>query len=152
MPRIKADEKDLQILTELRADARLTIPELAHRVGLSATPCRLRVKAMEANGTIKGYTIKEDTVPSPKILKFMLVEAIATKREVLDKIEGILREHPAVRDIYLLEGKDDYLVVIDANEGDQVKDIIKDLRLDNLVSDTMTLSVMDHIYWRDGKL
>jgi Lrp/AsnC family leucine-responsive transcriptional regulator len=152
MPAAETDEKNQRILDELRANARLTIPELAERVGLSATPCRLRVKALEASGAIKGYTIKENISAGPQILKFMLVEATVTTRDVLEKIEGVLKIHPAVRDIYELEGRHDYLVVIDEHHKDQVKHIIKDLRQNTQVNDTVTLSVMDHIYWRDGKL
>ena len=46
------DRYDIQILTELQADARLTNADLALRVGLSAAPCWRRVRALEEAGYI----------------------------------------------------------------------------------------------------
>ena len=51
-----ADETDRRILKELVADARLTNNELAERVGLSASPCLRRLRRLEENGVIRGYT------------------------------------------------------------------------------------------------
>ncbi len=48
------------ILAELQGDARLTVQQLAERVGLSATPVWRRVKQMEAAGVIRGYTALVD--------------------------------------------------------------------------------------------
>src|SRR4051812_49407093 len=44
-----------KILSALRADGRLTMSELAEKVGLSQSPCWTRVKRLEARGAIQGY-------------------------------------------------------------------------------------------------
>jgi len=44
---ISLDELDLKILTALQADGRITNADLADRIGLSATPCLRRVRALE---------------------------------------------------------------------------------------------------------
>src|SRR3989442_654282 len=49
------DNSDFAILGPLRADARLTIAELAQRVGLSAAPCWRGVGALGEGGFIRGY-------------------------------------------------------------------------------------------------
>ncbi|RUZ10135.1 winged helix-turn-helix transcriptional regulator, partial [Mesorhizobium sp. M7A.F.Ca.CA.002.15.1.1] len=51
-----ADDFDLKILRELRADARITNNELAERIGLSPSPCLRRVRRLEETGVIRGYT------------------------------------------------------------------------------------------------
>ena len=53
--RAKLDEIDLQILTELQSDGRMTNVELASRVGISPPPCLRRVRALEEAGVITGY-------------------------------------------------------------------------------------------------
>ncbi|RVB66051.1 winged helix-turn-helix transcriptional regulator, partial [Mesorhizobium sp. M7A.F.Ca.CA.002.04.1.1] len=45
-----ADDFDLKILRELRADARITNNELAERIGLSPSPCLRRVRRLGGNG------------------------------------------------------------------------------------------------------
>ena len=52
---MKLDAIDQRILRELRSDGRLSNAKLAERVGLSATPCWNRVRALEESGVIEGY-------------------------------------------------------------------------------------------------
>ena len=49
------DDIDLRILAALQDEGRISNADLAGRVGLSATPCLRRVKALEQDGTISGY-------------------------------------------------------------------------------------------------
>src|ERR1700733_1314082 len=50
------DRFDARILAALQQDGRMPVVELAEAIGLSATPCARRVKALEAQGAIEGYT------------------------------------------------------------------------------------------------
>jgi len=50
------DRIDRKIIRELLADARLSNAELAERVGLSASPCWQRVRRLEEDGYIQGYS------------------------------------------------------------------------------------------------
>lgn len=54
------DKIDRKILAELQIDGRLSITELADKVGLSLSPCHRRVKALEDTGIIKGYKAQLD--------------------------------------------------------------------------------------------
>jgi len=44
-----------KILAVLQEDGRLTITELAARVGLSVSPCHRRLRELERSGAIRGY-------------------------------------------------------------------------------------------------
>jgi Lrp/AsnC family leucine-responsive transcriptional regulator len=50
------DVADRRILRELQKDGRLSNVELAERVGLSESPCLRRVRNLEKEGVIAGYT------------------------------------------------------------------------------------------------
>lgn len=52
------DETDLSLLDALVADARISIADLARRVGLSSPSVSERVRRLEEAGVIDGYTIK----------------------------------------------------------------------------------------------
>lgn len=54
------DSFSIRILSELQRDARQTVLQIAQRVGLSSTPCWKRVKNMERDGVIRGYTTLVD--------------------------------------------------------------------------------------------
>ena len=50
------DRIDRNILNELQKDGRISNVELSKRVGLSPTPCLERVRRLERQGFISGYT------------------------------------------------------------------------------------------------
>jgi Lrp/AsnC family leucine-responsive transcriptional regulator len=71
------DRIDTQIITQLQADGRLSITELAERVGLTPTPCARRVQRLEAEGIITGYTARID----PAMLGYPLTVFIFVELE-----------------------------------------------------------------------
>jgi len=58
MESIKLDETDKKILTELQKNGRLTNKELAERINLTTTPTLERVRRLEREGVIEGYSAK----------------------------------------------------------------------------------------------
>jgi len=50
------DRIDQSIIRELQKNSRITVTELASRVGLSKTPCQVRMRRLEEQGFITGYT------------------------------------------------------------------------------------------------
>jgi len=50
------DRIDRKILSELQSNARISYVDLGERVGLSTSPCLERVKRLESDGYITGYT------------------------------------------------------------------------------------------------
>ena len=56
------DRIDARLLTELQQDGRRTVVELSERIGLSGTPCARRIRQLEHNGVIQGYTAVVDPV------------------------------------------------------------------------------------------
>ena len=54
------DTIDRKILSHLQADSRMTMQELADKVGLSVSPCHRRVKLLEERGVISRYVATVD--------------------------------------------------------------------------------------------
>src|SRR3974390_519724 len=52
---MQIDRFDAKILSALQRDGRVPVVELAEAIGLSATPCARRIKALESAGAIEGY-------------------------------------------------------------------------------------------------
>ena len=74
MAGLKADTEklgkiDRNILRVMQKDGRISYTDLAREVGLSVTPCIERVKRLERNGYILGYT----AIVSPEQLDVSLV-------------------------------------------------------------------------------
>ena len=62
----KLDKADRRILSAVQNNGRMTVVELSEQVGLSQTPCLRRLRNLEAQGIIKGYTCLLYTSPSPR--------------------------------------------------------------------------------------
>jgi len=54
------DDKDRQILRLLQQDARLPQAEIGRRIGLSAATINERIKRLEREGVLKGWTVEVD--------------------------------------------------------------------------------------------
>ncbi len=111
------DRIDRKILSELQKDGRLSVTELAERVGLSLSPCHRRVRALEESGVLLGYRAKLD----PGALGFNFSAMVfATLREgnrqAVAAFEAALIEIPQVVDAQRLFGEPDYLLHVIAED------------------------------------
>jgi Lrp/AsnC family transcriptional regulator, leucine-responsive regulatory protein len=99
------DRYDIQILTELQADARLTNAELAQRVGLSAAPCWRRVRALEEAGYIKGYHAEIDRHRiGLGVLAFVRLDADRNTGERTREMEDAIRQIPEIVSCHYISG------------------------------------------------
>ena len=107
------DRYSLQILAELQRDARLTVQQLAERVGLSATPCWKRVKEMEARGVIRGYTALVDREKVGLAL-CVLAEVNLTRHNEDDvrRFEQAVAAEPNIVSCYATTGQADYVIKV----------------------------------------
>lgn len=121
---MKLDSVDISILTELQEHGRLTNAELADRVGLSASACHRRVKALEQAGVIDRYVaILSEKALGRGITVYVQVTLDNQKRETLVAFEDAVETVPEVMECYLMSGDADYLVrvlVRDANDYERV--------------------------------
>ena len=69
------DRIDRRILDILQSDGRISMTDLAERVGLSATPCTERVRRLEKAGVIQGYYARLD----PKAMDLPLLVFVEIK-------------------------------------------------------------------------
>src|SRR6201989_3139047 len=77
------DAIDRRILTEWRADGRLTSVELARRAGISAPPCLRRVRRLEEAGIIRGYHADTDPQKLGWEITFFAIVGLDSQRETV---------------------------------------------------------------------
>ncbi|HMJ09932.1 MAG TPA: Lrp/AsnC family transcriptional regulator [Polyangiaceae bacterium] len=108
------DETDRRILAELQADASLTNQQLAERVGLSASPCLRRVKALEEAGVIqRRVTLLDRNKLGLSLTALIHISMDRHTPERFEKFEQTLKRYPEVQTCYLITGQQaDYLVIV----------------------------------------
>ena len=110
---ISLDRYSLSILAELQRDARLTVQQLAERVGLSATPCWKRVKDMEAAGVIRGYTALVDREKVGLDLAVVVEVNLGEHAEgVVQRFEQAVAACPQIVRCLATTGQSDYLMTV----------------------------------------
>jgi len=111
------DRIDTQIITQLQADGRLSITDLANRVGLTPTPCARRVQRLEADGVITGYTARIDpALLGYPLTVFIFVELERQSHETLRNFEVAIRRFDEVVECHLMTGTRDILLKVVATD------------------------------------
>jgi|TARA_B100000768_G_scaffold39514_1_gene38355 Lrp/AsnC family leucine-responsive transcriptional regulator len=102
---------DRNILRILQKDGRISYTELARQVGLSVTPCIDRVKRMERNGYILGYSAQ---VCSQKLdaalVVFVQIRLNHTSQKNFEEFRRSVIDLENVQSCFLVSGNYDYLL------------------------------------------
>ncbi|WP_249116967.1 Lrp/AsnC family transcriptional regulator [Ciceribacter sp. L1K23] len=107
------DQFDLRILEILRHEGRISVTELAARVGLSKTPCQVRMKRLIDTGYIEGFK----AILNPQKLgldhvAFAEVKLSDTREEALNAFNAAVRKIPEVEECHMIAGRFDYLLKV----------------------------------------
>ncbi|GAA5785309.1 Lrp/AsnC ligand binding domain-containing protein [Chitiniphilus shinanonensis] len=105
------DRIDYKILRALQGNARLSITELAERVGLTATPCAERVKRLEESGVILGYhaRLNPQKLEAP-LLVFVELKLSQKSAQIFDDFRRTVATIGEVLECHLIAGDFDYLL------------------------------------------
>jgi len=107
------DQIDRKIIRELQGDARLTNQELSERVGLSPSPCLRRLRAMEADATITGYTaLVDQTRFGLPVTVFIRISLTSHDAETVAAFERGVGETDAIMECWMTTGGSDYMLKV----------------------------------------
>ena len=120
------DSKDRQILKELQADGRLTNQELSERVNLSPSPCLRRLRLMEEQGVITGYTALVDQKAwGLPVTVFIRIKLERHGDDAVQAFERSISDMPQVMDCWLMTGRSDYLLRVIAADLDDYERFVR---------------------------
>ncbi len=110
---IDLDLHSLHILEALQENAHLTVQQLADRIGLSTTPVWRRIKEMQANGVIRGYTALIDAEKVGLGLRVVVEANLGQHTEdVVRRFERAVAACPQIVQCFSTTGQADYLMTI----------------------------------------
>jgi Lrp/AsnC family leucine-responsive transcriptional regulator len=107
------DRLDHAIIDLLLRDGRMPNTELAHRVGLSPSPCLRRVRALEEDGVITGYHAAVDPAALGRGLQVLLhVDMADQRRATIEAFESEVQDVPEILSCRRMFGNPDYLITV----------------------------------------
>lgn len=116
---IELDHYDARILSELQADARLSMTELGRRVHLSQPAVTERVRKLESAGVITGYRATVNL----KALGYGIRAIIRVGRAEYARVVRLIQETPEVVNAFNVTGEDSWVLeiaVVDVTHLDAV--------------------------------
>ncbi|WP_394525484.1 Lrp/AsnC family transcriptional regulator [Paenarthrobacter nicotinovorans] len=111
------DKMDRSILAELQMDGRLSLTDLAERVGLSLSPCHRRLRALEQSGAISGYRAQLDAEALGLTFEALVFVTMRDgDRETVAAFEDAITDVPHALRVQRLFGDPDYLLQVVARD------------------------------------
>jgi Lrp/AsnC family transcriptional regulator, leucine-responsive regulatory protein len=121
-PRRDFDQIDLKILDVLQKDGRISNADLADKVGLSASPCLRRMRALEEDGVISGYRADLDPVQlGLTILAFVEVRISRHGAGTAAVFREAMMKERLVVGCYMVTGSYDFLLKVVARDLESYK-------------------------------
>ncbi|MCA8299242.1 Lrp/AsnC family transcriptional regulator [Burkholderia sp. AU30198] len=123
MKPVSLSPADIQILTHLQSDPRMSMAALAEATNSSLSPCWRRVKRMEETGVIAGYHLDLDRKAlGLGIDAFVFVKISSHRESDAVEFEQALQTVDQVLSCYILSGVEDYLLRVVAADLDSFAD------------------------------
>jgi Lrp/AsnC family leucine-responsive transcriptional regulator len=125
MPKKDLDAVDRKILELLQADGRMSLAELAEKVGLSPSPCLRRVRMLE-DGVISRYVaVLDQRAVGLPVSVFVSIKLEKQRQESLDRFAKAIERWPEVLECYLMTGSRDYWMRVVVPDLDAYERFVK---------------------------
>jgi Lrp/AsnC family leucine-responsive transcriptional regulator len=107
------DRFDIKILGVLSVEGRISVTELARRIGLSKSPTQARVRRLEETGVIRGYRALLDQIRMGRDhVAFVEVKLTDTREKALAEFNSGAIQIPEIEQCHMIAGNYDYLLKV----------------------------------------
>jgi DNA-binding Lrp family transcriptional regulator len=138
---VQLDEVDKAILRELISNARLSFREIARRIGVSTATVANKVRRMEEEGVIRGYTAIVDAEKLGYDI-VAVIEVVISKGKVAN-VEEEIAKAPNVQAVYDVTGESDAMIVARFKSRAELSNFVKKLLSMEYVERTITHVVLN---------
>ena len=136
--KFEMDKKDHGLISALRENARVSLSDLAHRLGVSRTTVRSRIERLQQRGDILGFTVvlKDDAIHDPvRGIMMIGIEGRGTDR-IVRQLTGL----PELRAVHSTNGRWDVIVEIGTKTLEEFDEVLARIRkLDGVVASETSL-------------
>ena len=110
---VDLDEFDRRIVAALVEDGRMSVTDLATAVGLSKTPCQVRLRRLRESGVIRGFrAIVDPAKLGMDHVAFTEVKLSDTREAALNEFNVAVRRIAEVEECHMLASNFDYLLKV----------------------------------------
>ncbi|WP_172426320.1 Lrp/AsnC family transcriptional regulator [Rhizobium leguminosarum] len=133
---ISVDDLDIELLSALRHNARISVSSLAAMTGASRATVATRIDRLVASGTIVGFTIRTGhETRSAGVRAIVMIEVLG---KLADRVADQLRGLPQVRALHSTNGKWDFVAELEDRDLAAFDETLRRIRLINGINSTET--------------
>jgi len=111
------NQADAIILNALQRDSHQSIAQIAEKAALSSSACHRRLRAMEAEGIITGYSARLDPHKIGLGLQvFVEISLTSQSQEIMDRFEQAVGRFEDILECHLMSGSADYILRVAATD------------------------------------
>jgi Lrp/AsnC family leucine-responsive transcriptional regulator len=126
MPQFKLDSVDKNIIEILQQEGRIANKELAERIGLTTTPTLERVRRLERDGVIEGYSAKVNKESVGRgFTAFVKVTLKVHQLNLLEEFTSAIQEIPEILACYHTTGDGDFLLQVVAKDTKDYEQLMR---------------------------
>ena len=120
------DRLDYKILSNLQEDSQISMAALSEKIGLSLSACHRRVKLLEAEGVIRGYSARLDRKAlGLEVQVFIEIQLTSQRQEDYQAFEQAISIMPEILECYMISGEFDYLMRVTARSTGDYEDLYR---------------------------
>ena len=141
------DGFDRKILDVIAVEGRISVTELAKRIGLSKSPTQARLRRLEETGVVRGYRALFDPIRLGRDhVAFVEVKLNDTRESALAEFNSAVLQIPEIEQCHLIAGAFDYLLKVRTSSMTSYRLVLAE-RLSTLphVSNTSTYVAMQAV-------
>jgi Lrp/AsnC family leucine-responsive transcriptional regulator len=141
------DGFDRKILDVIAVEGRITVTDLAKRIGLSKSPTQARLRRLEETGVVRGYRALFDPILLGRDhVAFVEVKLSDTRESALAAFNTAVTRIPEIEQCHLIAGAFDYLLKVRTSSMSSYRLVLAD-RLSTLphVASTSTYVAMQAV-------
>jgi Lrp/AsnC family leucine-responsive transcriptional regulator len=141
------DAFDQKILQALHEDGRMSVIQLAQKIGLSKTPCQIRMKRLIDEGYILGFrAVLSQRKLGIDHIAFTEVKLTDTREKALDEFNAAVRKIKEVEECHMIAGAFDYLLKVRTSDIKRYRRVLGE-KISSLpcVANTSTYVVMESV-------
>lgn len=119
------DQYDTEILRILSQEGRIPVTELSARVGLSKTPCQVRMKRLITEGYIQGFKAVLDPAKlGVEQVVFVEIKLKKTTEEALTAFNTAACQVPEIEQCHMIAGAFDYLLKLRTKDMRSYREVL----------------------------
>jgi DNA-binding Lrp family transcriptional regulator len=132
--------KDEELVNMLRINAREPVAALARRLGVSRTTIQDRLKRLEEQGVIAGYTLKHVKGQSSTGIAALVTISVEPRRQI--EVAKILAKFKQIETLHTVSGKIDMIAMVRTATSEDMDKVIDQIGVISGVTEIETAVIL----------